>query len=860
MFGIDEIYNDLLLEAKTPEEIKKILHYQFVDGKGVPEDVFESVLDSDPTKKKNYTRWVLMQWNSEGDKILSAIKLGQIKELFNYFKERSGSGLELGNMKSFSDALSAVPSISDDPIFGIQSDYDAEDKSNNFDIVFDSMEWRIAVPNSVEASVKLGMGCKWCTAGAYGNAKHYYNTYTNYGKLWVNFDKRQSEIAPEDKREYPYKRYQFCFEARNGAELNDAYNERINIEEMNIPQDVFDFYGSINEDYVYDLEDSVDGEISMQRRHQRMLENCILRKNGTVENNELLLLPLYDGNEIECYRMFLSRDLEDSIDANEYGEDSVYDACEGFPFIFMNNGDYKTFNVYRENTTHRRNWNGETVARYNWYVEESVRFCGGNNVLKYFFGRYDNSITIAFGNSVTDIDSFDLGDITDEEIENVTEITSWNNLPHEYKNGVWLQIGYENELCGLWYIDNNKKDIIKIIEKDVPLKGEDGFFKLENTENGCVILSRTKKYSLGGESNNDGYHIVKNLEDDEDFYIVSYNSNNGIYYRYYGLYDSSTNEMLVKDVENIEDYGKCVLLDYEDFSIFYDYNNRKYVTEKGYNITDIHRSFISYIPIDDDTHYRVFDSYELTDSGPFDKVLKVYDYAIIKVVSNGAINLYDTETSSYILPNGAELIDTDDMLSPYLFIYKLNGESYLYSSMYRENILKLAEPYNIKKFGESNRIKGCNLIIEAENKKFVVLSSYGETLIPFYADDIIQAVNQTDKKHPIAAVKDGKVYFAFSGTFVAPKNGLPYESFVKYSIVNNSDAKLRDIIILVSVNDKKYKVFYTPFGNKITNVLDVNNNEITDTNELKNIEKLFFPEKAQVSEQFKNIIDRMDRL
>ena len=28
MFGFDEIYNDLLLEAKSPEEIKKILEYQ----------------------------------------------------------------------------------------------------------------------------------------------------------------------------------------------------------------------------------------------------------------------------------------------------------------------------------------------------------------------------------------------------------------------------------------------------------------------------------------------------------------------------------------------------------------------------------------------------------------------------------------------------------------------------------------------------------------------------------------------------------------------------------------------------------------------------------------------------------------
>ena len=41
MFGFDEIYNDLLLEAKSPEEIKKILEYQFVQGKGVPQEILD---------------------------------------------------------------------------------------------------------------------------------------------------------------------------------------------------------------------------------------------------------------------------------------------------------------------------------------------------------------------------------------------------------------------------------------------------------------------------------------------------------------------------------------------------------------------------------------------------------------------------------------------------------------------------------------------------------------------------------------------------------------------------------------------------------------------------------------------------
>ena len=59
IYGLDEYYSGLIEEAKSPEEIKKILEYQFVQGKGVPRHVFVDIFNIDPTKKKSYTRWVL---------------------------------------------------------------------------------------------------------------------------------------------------------------------------------------------------------------------------------------------------------------------------------------------------------------------------------------------------------------------------------------------------------------------------------------------------------------------------------------------------------------------------------------------------------------------------------------------------------------------------------------------------------------------------------------------------------------------------------------------------------------------------------------------------------------------------------
>lgn len=860
MFGIDEIYIELLNEAKSPEEIKKILRYQFVDGKGVPENIFEAVLSVDPTKKKNYTRWVLMQWVTERDKIISAVKLGQIKELFNYFKERSGSGLELGNMKSFTDALSVVPSLSNDPIFGVGNESDNDANSNDFDVVYDSDEWKIAVPNTLEASIKLGMGCKWCTAGAYGNTEHYYKRYTSRGKLWVNFDKRHSEITPMDKREYPYKRYQFCFEAEPGPELMDSSNNRIDIEKINIPSEVFEFYGEQNEDYAYILENAIDSEVVAERRIQRMLENCLLRKRGNGGNNNLLLLPIiYDGDISHLYRMYVSEDLSDPIDEFEYESNEIIDECSGFPVVFMRNSyNYNSYNVYYETLNRYNSWNGVMSEHYNWEVFSEVDICGGNNNLKYFIHKDEDFIMASFGPSTSDFISYRLSYMSfNVDIEDIKEVNFNGELPERYSGGIWLQVLFEDDHSGLWYIDNIKKDIVKIINKDIPQK--DGFFKLVNDENGCFILSRTKKYSLSlnGESSNDDYYIVGKLEENDDFCIVSYNN---VYSRKYGLYDMSTNEMIIKDVDNIEDYGKCVLLDYVGFSVFYDYKNKKYVSKKGENIKTLeHSQFYVYNPIDDYTHFRVFDTDLLTDHGPFDKVIKSYGLSTIEVVYDGVLKLYDSESFSFMLPDNSELIGSNDVLEPYLFVYKVNGENYLYSSLYKKSVLKLPENYEINNFnGADGRNK--TILIKKYNNKFTIISSYGEILLPFDADYVISADNQKDKKYPIAACKNGKVYFVYSDTFITPKNGIPYESFVRYGINNNTYEKLRDVVILISINGKLYKVFYTPFGSKITSILDSNDNKLTDINELKSIERLFYPEKVQVSEQFKNIIDRMDTL
>ena len=289
IYGLDEYYVGLIEEAKTPEEIKKILVYQFVQGKGIPEEVVNAIFEIDPTKKKSYTRWVLMQWEQYKEQIVSALKNGRLAKMFQTFKERAANGLDLTNMENFEKALEYAPDV--DPILEKSGDPNAPE--NNFDIVFKSSEWIIAQPHTYEANRKLGEGCRWCTAGAFGDRDYYWKYYSNEGPIWVNFDLRKSQIAPTNNKEYPYTRYQFLFEHNDfHGELMDANDVRIKFVEMAVPEDVLQFYKSKNERYYYTLTGTKNPE--EERINRMMAEFLLERLHDAVTisvNPELKIMP-----------------------------------------------------------------------------------------------------------------------------------------------------------------------------------------------------------------------------------------------------------------------------------------------------------------------------------------------------------------------------------------------------------------------------------------------------------------------------------------------------------------------------------------------------------------------------------------
>ena len=439
LFGLDEMYNELLLEAKSPEEIKKILTYQFVQGKGVPEEVLDKIFEIDPTKKKTYTKWVLMQWATEKENILSALQSGQISDMFKYFQERANNGLNLLGMKSFEEALNVVPVVNKDPIFGPIPEDEKDDPKNDFEVVFDSPEWKIVIPHTWQADTKLGVGCRWCTAGAFGNAKSYFDRYTASGPLWVNFDKRRSQIGPRDSIEYPYTRYQFCFEAGIRGEMCDANDDRIDIEEMDIPEDVLKFYTDKNPHYGEILSGEYDDEKAWARYDEMRLDYTAYHLESCTGGPGLRLMPSFNEddphiNDGDPYEVYTDEDIRDSLDGVRYpdGVNDIQDECEGFPMLVMANtagwGRDTSLNVYYER-----------IGRYEavWNVANNVQAFGGNKKGKFFLDEYGDEFFFFLGPDASDlvVVNNDFSDIIDE-----VKLAEIMYLPEELNNGLWFKL------------------------------------------------------------------------------------------------------------------------------------------------------------------------------------------------------------------------------------------------------------------------------------------------------------------------------------------------------------------------------------------------------------------------------------
>ena len=865
LFGLDEMYNELLLEAKSPEEIKKILEYQFVQGKDVPQEILDRIFAIDPTKKKTYTKWVLMQWGNEKDNIMQSLKDGHLQDMFKYFQERANNGLNLLGMKSFKEAMRAVPRAEKDPIFTPIPENEKDDPKNDFDIVYDSAEWRIAVPHTWQADEKLGEGCRWCTAGAFGNGEYYFKTYSESGPLWINFDKRKSEIGWGNGIEYPYTRYQFCFEHGVRGEMMDSRDDRIRVDEMDIPQDVIDFYTSKNPHYAEILTDDYDEEAAWERYEDERYRHTILTKQPVYGQYALRFMPTFNEDnphvqDTDPYEMYNEDDTHDSIDGIQYPDESyIYDRCDGYAMVVMKSDGWEgneEINIYFEDRDRRYG------AR--WTSVEDARAYEKSSNGRFFSDEDFEDFYFVLNSAPNDVIS--LKEPFPRVIINEAHITTIENLPSNYQNGIWAMVEYDEGMYGLMYADPDTKQARVIIKGDIPT---DTHFVAKKDERGYYIEGKFKNYWLEKLSDNDEGDGKQHLEisyflDDKSYAIVTYEDNGK---RRFGLYDLNRKELIIKDAYDLSEKCDDVYVSYGDYAILYDYKNRKPLTRPFVDGRDVHQAPLMFSYKDyrnPNNEYYIYSNVNQKEYGPFRRVGDGINYDNLVIVEaldeQNFERIFDVDKGDFVGEEKFQYILPENRF--FCKAQKPNGAYYLFDNLRQRCLCEIDDVFKI-----------CTLydhgIISLFSFKYsdgglnIYSPKYG-IVLPYKATDIHNYY--TRDKNVVSFFTEQSIFFLRVSErdcrILPSSRGIPKKNVVNCYLNSHS---YTDVIVevIIGIDFRSYRVTYNPGKNEIIGVKDVttNQDEAPVTPEvISQIEQMFFPDKAQIAEQFKNIMNRMNDL
>ena len=864
LFGLDEIYNELLLEAKSPEEIKKILEYQFVQGKGVPQEILDRIFAIDPTKKKTYTKWVLMQWDNEKGNIMQSLKDGYLQDMFKYFQERANTGLNLLSVKSFKEAMRIVPRAEKDPIFTPIPENEKDDPKNDFDIVYDSPEWRIAVPHTWQADEKLGEGCRWCTAGAFGNGEYYFKTYSESGPLWINFDKRKSEIGWGNGIEYPYTRYQFCFEHGVRGEMMDSRDDRIRVDEMDIPQDVIDFYVSKNPLYGEILTDDYDEEAAWERYEDERYRHTILLKEPVYGQYALRFMPTFNEDnphvqDTDPYEMYNEDDTHDSIDGIQYPDESyIYDRCDGYAMVVMKSDGWEgneEINIYFEDRDRRYG------AR--WTSVEDARAYEKSSNGRFFSDEDFEDFYFVLNSAPNDVIS--LKEPFPRVIINEAHITTIENLPSNYQNGIWVMVEYDEGMYGLMYADPGTKQARVIIKGDIPT---DTHFVAKKDERGYYIEGKFKNYWLEKLSDNDEGDGKQHLEisyflDDKSYAIVTYEDNGK---RRFGLYDLNRKELIIKDAYDLSEKCDDVYVSYGDYAILYDYKNRKPLTRPFVDGRDVHQAPLMFSYKDyrnSNNEYYIYSNVNQKEYGPFRRVGDGINYDNLVIVEaldeQNFERIFDVDKGDFVGEEKFQYILPENRF--FCKVQKPNGAYYLFDNLRQRCLCKIDDVFKICTLYDHGIISlfsfkysdgGLNIY----SPKYGIVLPYKATDIPHYTKD----------KNVVPFLTEQSIFFLRVSErdcrILPSSRGIPKKNVVNCYLNSHS---YTDVIVevIIGIDFRSYRVTYNPGKNEIIGVKDVttNQNEAPVTPEIiSQIEQMFFPDKAQIAEQFKNIMNRMNDL
>jgi len=172
----------------------------------IPDETFMELISLDPTytgkdSVGKYGKWLLNLYNRGK---LSEEQFDEVTPLLNQFTTYRNriQNKDLNSYKTIDELAEVLAAVIDDMsmltpsqktkfLKRVKSGKITVNKSDDYDIVLDTPNFVVYVPNTHEASMKLGKGTEWCTAH---ENPDWYNRYTkNGGKLYIVKNKKTGE-------------------------------------------------------------------------------------------------------------------------------------------------------------------------------------------------------------------------------------------------------------------------------------------------------------------------------------------------------------------------------------------------------------------------------------------------------------------------------------------------------------------------------------------------------------------------------------------------------------------------------------------------------------------------------------------
>ena len=230
--------SDDINESILEEDIEGMKKYY----KNIPDEKFQELIELDPTYKMGsnnagtYGKWILGLANKNNGELDN---IGHITDVIKRF-DQNKKQLKNKDIMQFKSVEEVDNYLNNDDNYNELTDRQklrqTQKNVRNTDVdkdatkVFENSMWEVWVPNTYEASCKLGQGTQWCTATT--STRDYFDSYTRDGKLYININKHTGD------------KYQFHFESESFMDEDD---EEIDVEDFFLTNgDLAKFYSNID--------------------------------------------------------------------------------------------------------------------------------------------------------------------------------------------------------------------------------------------------------------------------------------------------------------------------------------------------------------------------------------------------------------------------------------------------------------------------------------------------------------------------------------------------------------------------------------------------------------------------------------